>query len=69
MSEAPQARMLVLDREAEHEVNNHLAVILGFSDLLLADTPPDDPRHADLQEIGRAVRAVIALLRRDDVRR
>jgi len=56
---------LVLDAETEHTVKNHLAVIAGFCELLLADTPPDDPRYADLQEMQRSARALIALLRRD----
>jgi hypothetical protein len=29
-------------------------VILGFVDLVLSDTPPDDPRRPDLMEIRDA---------------
>jgi hypothetical protein len=43
-----------LDAEAVHTLSNHLAVILGFVELILADMTPDDPRHADLVEIRQA---------------
>src|SRR6185503_11500819 len=37
-----------------HDFNNLLTVILGFSELLLADLTPDDPRQADITEIQKA---------------
>jgi signal transduction histidine kinase len=41
-----------------HEVNNPLTGILGFSELLLAELPPDDPRHQEASIIqSEAVRA------------
>ncbi len=43
-----------LDSVAVHALSNHLAVILGFIELVLSETPPDDPRHADLLEIRDA---------------
>ena len=43
-----------LSPEAVHALSNHLAVILGFIELVLTDTQPDDPRHADLVEIRTA---------------
>jgi signal transduction histidine kinase len=43
-----------LDAEAVHTLSNQLAVILGFIELVLTETPPDDPRHADLVEIREA---------------
>jgi hypothetical protein len=55
----------VIDPETEHTIKNHLAVIAGFCELLIADTPPEDPRHADLQEMNRSARALIALFKRD----
>ncbi len=54
----------VIDAETEHKIQNHLAIIAGLCDLLLGDTPTDDPRHADLQEVSRAARALIAIFRR-----
>lgn len=41
-----------------HEVNNPLTGILGFSELLLAELPADDPRHQEASTIqAEAVRA------------
>lgn len=41
-----------------HEVNNPLTGILGFSELLLAELPSDDPRHEEAAVIrAEAVRA------------
>jgi two-component system cell cycle sensor histidine kinase/response regulator CckA len=37
-----------------HEVNNMLAVMLGFSDIALRQLPPGSPAAADLQEVIRA---------------
>jgi hypothetical protein len=43
-----------LDPSAVHALSNHLAVILGFIELVLADTSSDDPRRGDLEEIQQA---------------
>jgi len=43
-----------LDAAAVHALSNHLAVILGFIELVLSETPDDDPRKADLEEIRQA---------------
>jgi hypothetical protein len=43
-----------IDGAAVHALSNHLAVILGFIELALAETTPDDPRRADLVEIRDA---------------
>lgn len=43
-----------LGTEAVHALSNHLAVILGFIELVLGDTPPEDPRYGDLIEIRNA---------------
>jgi hypothetical protein len=43
-----------LDGPAVHQLSNYLAVILGFVELILADTPTDHPKHADLVEIRNA---------------
>ena len=51
----------VLDVETEHTLKNHIAIIVGYCELLLAETPPDDPRHADMVEMHRAAAAVLAL--------
>jgi hypothetical protein len=58
----------VLDADTEHAIKNHLAVIVGFCELLLAETPPDDARQADLQEINRAARELMAIFKRETPR-
>jgi hypothetical protein len=50
------------DRRRLHNVRNHLAVIVGFCDLLLGDIPAHDPRHADVIEMRKAAHAAMALL-------
>jgi len=39
-----------------HELNNPLATILLYSDILLRECPPDDPKRQDLQMIVRETR-------------
>ena len=58
----------VLDADTDHTVKNHLAVIVGFCELLLAATPADDSRHADLQEIHHAARELMVIFKRDTPR-
>jgi signal transduction histidine kinase len=43
-------------REAVHDLNNQLAVILNFTTFVLEDTPANDPRREDLLEVQRAAR-------------
>ena len=45
-----------------HEFKNHLAVVIGFAELLLRDLPEDDPQRGDVLEILRAGRAALGLL-------
>jgi signal transduction histidine kinase len=45
-----------------HDVSNQLAIILGFSALLLGGMPDTDPRKADLLEIEKAAQAALRLL-------
>lgn len=47
-----------------HEFKNQLGIILGFSELLLAEMAPSDPRRPDLEEIERAAKAAMALIAR-----
>jgi two-component sensor histidine kinase len=51
----------VLDHETEHRVKNQLAIVLGYCNLLLAETPADDPRHVDVLEMQRAATAMLAI--------
>ena len=46
----------------EHALKNYIAIILGYSDLLLEEMPADDPRIDDLREIHKAATAAAALI-------
>ena len=48
--------------DVEHALRNHLAIILGYTELLLQDTAENDPRREDIQEILKATRAALALV-------
>jgi hypothetical protein len=49
-------------RSDEHALMNYLAIIMGFSELLLQETAADDPRRPDLEEIHRAATAAVILV-------
>ena len=61
MPEERPSRDRVLDKETEHTIKNHLAVIAGFCELLLTETPEDDPHFGDLVEMNRSARALIEI--------
>jgi hypothetical protein len=62
---APSATMMTtLDGPAVHALSNHLAVILGFIELVLAQTRPDDPRRKDLLEIRTAAKEAARIIGR-----
>lgn len=49
----------LLTRTATHDLNNHMAAILSFTELVLEALPEDHPLRADVEEIRTAgVRAV-----------
>lgn len=45
-----------------HDFKNQLSIILGFSEVLLADAPEGDPRRRDLEEIHTAAKTALDLL-------
>jgi hypothetical protein len=45
-----------------HELKNHLAVIVGYCDLLMAATPGEDARKADLIEVHKAASDAMAAM-------
>jgi hypothetical protein len=45
-----------------HKLKNHIAVVAGFAELLLADCGEDDPKRADLLEIHNAAQQAMALI-------
>lgn len=52
------------DERGRHDLQNQLAIVQGFADLLLSDTPPDDPRRKDLEEIHKAAGTALEMLAR-----
>ncbi len=47
-----------------HDFKNQLGIILGFSEILLAEAAAGDPRREDLEEIHKAAAAALDLLER-----
>jgi hypothetical protein len=54
---------MTVDDKCRHDFKNQLAIILGFSEILLADAAAD-PRRRDLEEIHRAAVTALNLLAR-----
>ena len=52
------------DSKDRHDFKNQLGIILGFSEILLADAAASDPRRDDLEEIHKAATVALALLAR-----
>jgi hypothetical protein len=50
------------DSDTIHRLKNHICIVVGFCELLLAETPEGDPRRADLIEMHGAAMAAIAIL-------
>jgi hypothetical protein len=45
-----------------HRLKNHIAIIVGFSELLIADSPEGEQRRADLVEVHNAALAAMAMM-------
>jgi hypothetical protein len=45
-----------------HDMKNYLGIVIGYSNLLLEELPPEDPRRTDIDEIRKAGEAAIALI-------
>lgn len=52
------------DDKSRHDVKNQLAIILGFTEILLAEAVPGDSRRRDLEEIHKAAVTALGLLAR-----
>ena len=50
------------ERDPIHELKNHLSIILGFAELMLADTSETDKRREDLIEIKQAADRAMTLI-------
>lgn len=53
---------MTLDHAREHALKNHLAIILGFAEVMRDECTAADPRAADIEEIYKAAAAAVALL-------
>ena len=53
---------LVLGADAAHTLRNHLALVISFSDLALAELSAADAARADIEDIRRAARAGLSIL-------
>ena len=45
-----------------HRLKNHLCIVVGFCELIVADCPQDDPRHGDLLEVLKAAQDAVAMM-------
>jgi signal transduction histidine kinase len=52
------------DDKARHDFKNQLAIIRGFSEILVAELEEGDPRRRDVEEIYKAAVAALTLLDR-----
>jgi hypothetical protein len=63
-ADIPPRGSVTLDQRDIHLLSNHLAVIVGFVELMLADATPDDPHFADLIEVRAAAVAAANVINR-----
>lgn len=56
--------MTTNDDKDRHDFKNQLGIILGFSEVLLAEVAAGDPRRGDLEEIHKAATTALDLLAR-----
>jgi hypothetical protein len=50
------------DPNLVHRLKNHLAIIMGFADLVVMESAEGDPHRADLVEIQKAARDALAMM-------
>ena len=50
------------DDKNRHDFKNQLAIILGFSEMLLSEAAEGDPRRGDFEEIHKAATTAFDLL-------
>ena len=51
-----------MEADLIHQFKNHLSIIVGFCDLILAETNDGDKNRPDLVEIQKAAYAAMALV-------
>ena len=45
-----------------HRLKNHIAIVVGFSELLLSECAADDPKRDDIAEVLKAAQAAMAMM-------
>ena len=55
---------MTVDDKCRHDFKNQLAIIRGFAEILLSESPAGDPRRRDLEEIHKAAVNALDLLAR-----
>ena len=45
-----------------HRLKNHIAIIVGFVELLISECADNDPRRADLLEVQKAAHEAMAVM-------
>jgi len=63
-ADVPPRGSVTLDQHDIHLLSNHLAVIIGFVELMIADAAPADPHFNDLMEVRAAAIAAANLIGR-----
>ena len=48
--------------ELVHQFKNHLSIIVGYCDLLMAELSDDDAKRKDIAEVHKAAPAAMALM-------
>jgi len=61
-ADTPPRGSITIDAASIHLLSNHLAVIIGFVELMLADTRPGEPHYNDLREVRDAAVAAANLI-------
>jgi hypothetical protein len=61
-ADVPTRGSVTLSSADIHVLSNHLAVIIGFIELMIADAAPGEPHFNDLLEIRTAAVAAASLI-------
>ena len=61
-ADVPPRGSITLDHRDVHLLSNHLAVIIGFVELMISDALPNDPHFNDLMEVRAAAIAAANLI-------
>jgi hypothetical protein len=54
------------DRKFVHDMKNLMGIVVGYSNLLLDEMAPDDPKRPEVDEIRQAGESAVALLKEWD---